>query len=272
MSINKEKYLTTGEFAQIAGVSKHTLFHYDKIGLFCPDIVLDNKYRYYSVYQLDLFFVISLLKDMKMPLEEIKNYLNNRSPQALAALLKEEEKVIEERFKELKRIKTWISQTHQLITEAIKTDTSQINTIYLKKQFLVTKALTARDEKSFAKSAGQLFAYVDKYHLKSPYGIGTIQKREHIFSGHLHDYQNIYLLFDHIPKGVHYKEKQEGTYLCAYFEGDFPQIGKAYKNIKKYIEENHLVLGSDFYEDVYLDSLAVQNPSHYLTRITALLS
>ena len=106
MSINKEKYLTTGEFAQIAGVSKHTLFHYDKIGLFCPDIVFDNKYRYYSVYQLDLFFVISLLKDMKMPLEEIKNYLNNRSPQALAALLKEEEKVIEERFKELKRIKT----------------------------------------------------------------------------------------------------------------------------------------------------------------------
>lgn len=272
MSINKEKYLTTGEFAQIAGVSKHTLFHYDKIGLFCPEIVLNNRYRYYSVYQLDLFFVISLLKDMKMPLEEIKKYLNNRSPQALASLLKEEEKVIEERYKELKRIKTWISQTRQLITDALEIDTSQIKTIYLKKQFLVPKVLSARDEKSFAQSVGQLFAYVDKHHLKSPYGIGTIQQREHIFSGHFNNYQNIYLLFDHIPKGVHYTKKPEGMYLCAYFEGDFPQIGSAYENIKSYIDENHLVLQSDFYEDVYLDSLAVQNPSHYLTRITALLS
>ena len=219
MSINKEKYLTTGEFAQIAGVSKHTLFHYDKIGLFCPEIVLENKYRYYSVYQLDLFFVISLLKDMNMPLEEIKQYLNNRSPQALAALLKEEEKVIEERYKELKRIKTWIFQTHQLITEALKIDTSSINTVYLKRQFLVTKALTATDEKSFAQSAGQLFASVEKYHLKSPYGIGTIQQREHVFSGRLNDYPYIYLLFDHIPKGVPYTKKPEGTYLCAYYKG-----------------------------------------------------
>ncbi len=30
---NRDAYLTTGEFAKLAEVSKHTLFHYDKIGL-----------------------------------------------------------------------------------------------------------------------------------------------------------------------------------------------------------------------------------------------
>ena len=37
---NRDAYLTTGEFAKLAGVSKHTLFHYDKIGLLSPEIKL----------------------------------------------------------------------------------------------------------------------------------------------------------------------------------------------------------------------------------------
>ena len=40
------------------GVTKNTLFHYDKIGLFSPDIVRENEYRYYSVYQMELFHTI----------------------------------------------------------------------------------------------------------------------------------------------------------------------------------------------------------------------
>ena len=30
------QYLTTGEFARLCGVSKHTLFHYDELGVFSP--------------------------------------------------------------------------------------------------------------------------------------------------------------------------------------------------------------------------------------------
>ena len=46
--MDKNNYVTTGEFAKLAGVSKDTLFHYEKIGLFKPEIVCKNEYRYYS--------------------------------------------------------------------------------------------------------------------------------------------------------------------------------------------------------------------------------
>ena len=36
MEKQSELYFTTGEFAKILGVKKHTLFHYDEIGLFSP--------------------------------------------------------------------------------------------------------------------------------------------------------------------------------------------------------------------------------------------
>ena len=38
MEKQSELYFTTGEFAKILGVKKHTLFHYDEIGLFSPAV------------------------------------------------------------------------------------------------------------------------------------------------------------------------------------------------------------------------------------------
>ena len=42
----RDTYMTTGEFAKLMKISKHTLFHYDDIGLFCPEILGENGYRY----------------------------------------------------------------------------------------------------------------------------------------------------------------------------------------------------------------------------------
>ena len=46
-------YMTTGEFAKMVGVTKDTLFHYDDINLFSPEIVGENGYRYYSINQAE---------------------------------------------------------------------------------------------------------------------------------------------------------------------------------------------------------------------------
>lgn len=42
--MDHNKYMTTGEFARRMGVTKNTLFHYDNIGLFLPEIVDTNDY------------------------------------------------------------------------------------------------------------------------------------------------------------------------------------------------------------------------------------
>ncbi|BAB07765.1 MerR family transcriptional regulator [Halalkalibacterium halodurans] len=90
MNMNPQIHLTTGQFAKLMGVSKDTLFHYDKIGIFSPEITADNGYRYYSVYQSDVFYVITTLKELDMPLKEIKTYLEKRSPEELVLLLEKE--------------------------------------------------------------------------------------------------------------------------------------------------------------------------------------
>ena len=81
--MNQERYIKTGEFAKLVGVTKHTLFYYDKIGLFSPEIKLENGYRFYSFDQLDVFDVIQTLRELEVSLEEIKGYMNQRSPKRL---------------------------------------------------------------------------------------------------------------------------------------------------------------------------------------------
>ena len=59
-----KKYFKTIEFAETCCVTKHTLFHYDNIGILKPEAVAKNGYRYYSINQF-----LTLLKEKKKDLE-----------------------------------------------------------------------------------------------------------------------------------------------------------------------------------------------------------
>ena len=88
MEKQSELYFTTGEFAKILGVKKHTLFHYDEISLFSPAVKdEENNYRYYFVWQMDTFEVIRALQKLGMPLSESREYMETRSPEHFLALV-----------------------------------------------------------------------------------------------------------------------------------------------------------------------------------------
>ena len=89
--MDKSQYLTTGELAKLMHVTKNTLFHYDKIGLFSPEIVLDNEYRYYSIHQIEVLEAIIMLKELGMSLKEIQTFLSDRTPEKLLELFEKEE-------------------------------------------------------------------------------------------------------------------------------------------------------------------------------------
>jgi len=91
--MSKEKNFTIGEFAHLFGISKQTLFYYEKSNIFTPKIIADNGYRYYTLEQYYIFEIIITLRKLGIPLKTIKHYVEHRNPLALEKLL--DEKILE---------------------------------------------------------------------------------------------------------------------------------------------------------------------------------
>ena len=174
--MNRERYLTTGEFAKIAGVKKHTLFHYDEIGLFRPKITQENGYRCYTFAQLDEFDMISMLRELDMPLREIGAYLQHRSPDTLAALLQEEDRLISAHLQRLRSMRRWVRQKAAVIERARIREIGAAGLRVMPAQYLLTTRLCDSEDFSiaaFAQAASTLRQREAQQQVKSPYGIGS---------------------------------------------------------------------------------------------------
>ena len=69
--------LRIGKVASLYDITVQTLRHYDKIGLFCPESVSEETgYRYYYVDQLHELEYILFLRQLGLPLSEIKSILD----------------------------------------------------------------------------------------------------------------------------------------------------------------------------------------------------
>ncbi|TQL02269.1 MerR family transcriptional regulator [Cellulomonas sp. SLBN-39] len=72
------------QVATISGVSARTLRHYDEIGLLAPQEVSANGYRWYGRSQLRVLQRILLLRDLDVPLPQIKAILAGEDDEAAA--------------------------------------------------------------------------------------------------------------------------------------------------------------------------------------------
>lgn len=68
--------LTVGEFSRVSHLSIKTLRHYHDVGLLAPaEVAPDTGYRYYSLDQVPTAQVIRRLRDLEMPLADVKAVL-----------------------------------------------------------------------------------------------------------------------------------------------------------------------------------------------------
>lgn len=71
-------YWTTGKLAEFAGLSIRTLRYYDQIGLFSPSAYTESGHRRYTNVDLQRLLQILVLKQMGLPLDEIKEVLTTK--------------------------------------------------------------------------------------------------------------------------------------------------------------------------------------------------
>ncbi|WP_139903791.1 MerR family transcriptional regulator, partial [Burkholderia pseudomallei] len=95
---------TVGELAKLNGMNKQTLIYYDNIDLFKPKVVDEsNGYRYYTSDQLEVLDSILVLRELGIPIKEIKDFLIKRDDNKALILLKEQKIKLQSQLKNLKK-------------------------------------------------------------------------------------------------------------------------------------------------------------------------
>ncbi|MCH1982545.1 MerR family transcriptional regulator [Ruminococcus sp. OA3] len=266
--MKSNRFLTAGEFAKITGTTKHTLFHYDKIGLLPPDHRTDNGYRYYSPEQLETFDVICTLRELDMPLAEIRQYLQHKSPELFMKLLEQEEELISRKMKQLKQTRALLRKKSVQLASYLERRPEDPELLEFPEQYYISSYSKLTDSTMMASAIGSLYEHCASMDDKSPYSVGYLQYQSVLSQGTYTDYHTIYLLFDNPPKRLRHTVKPAGTYLCVWHTGYWDLIGNSYQKLFAFADARGLKLEGHFFEDAILDGLTVSEEELYVTRIS----
>lgn len=260
-----DTYMTTGDFAKLMKVSKHTLFHYDEIGLFSPEIVGENGYRYYSVYQMETLDTILILKKFGMSLKEIKSFMEKRSGEHFLEVFEEKQRSIDQEIKRLQTMKQWMIQRKEKIHYMQKCDFSKISMIkHPERYYIYEKIKDAASEKEFVFKINKMINKLEDGH---DYDIAYIQNKQTIEKGIYDDYRNVVLLL-HERVLEDTKTIPEGRYLTVYHKGHWNTIGEAYKRLLRYIEDHQIETEGDYLEYYIVDNFIEEKLEDYVTEIS----
>ncbi|MBQ6401316.1 MAG: MerR family transcriptional regulator [Firmicutes bacterium] len=104
--MQNKRYFKIGEIGELFGLNIRTLRYYDEIGLLKPDHTdPDSGYRYYSTSQFEPLNTIRYLRELDVPLEDIRRFLGSRDVDAMKEMLGEQIRDIEERQRSLEGIR-----------------------------------------------------------------------------------------------------------------------------------------------------------------------
>lgn len=125
------------EFAETCNVHRQTLIYYDKIGLVKPKFIdEENGYRYYGYDQIDLMYVIKVLSDTGMSLHEIGEYIEDRHPQRLLAMLEHQLVKIKEQENYFSRLRESVTARIEQIKECENVELDKVETVHHDKRHL----------------------------------------------------------------------------------------------------------------------------------------
>ena len=287
MKKNKE-YLTTGEFAKLFGVKKQTMFHYDDMGIFRPEITDENGYRYYSYNQLEAFSIILMLRETGLSITDIRSQIDSHSPEELVELLRSKSAQIEEMIEHLRWSKEYIERKIKTTEEGISLKQAdgnpavkEIVTLDLPDEIMVmTDYGGLKDERTANEAIGDHFRYLRSLGLMSCYPDGATIPRDSVRKtdqGVEYLYDHFYTVLTDTEAGIISNsglKKEEtvmdygGQFLAIYDDEGYRNVGECLTKLLSYAEENGLELGDKFYEDVIWDDLSAKGYTNYLVRFS----
>lgn len=248
-------YFSIGEMSKLSNISIQTLRHYDKIGLLRPTYTNEKTgYRYYSIKHFIAIDLIKQCKAMGLSLDEIKELIGNyTSLESVISILSKQEKVIDEKIRELSNIKNNISYLENRIKDSLDKGFNKVFIKYNKERNYIKYNYGSRFTDEFEMNLRKALLDMEKKYSSFISELAFVTSYSQVKNGEELKYDSLLL---NIIKDTPHNEKNvvtlpEGHYLTLYFDDSYEENRKYFNIIMDYIEEHNIEVQGDFYE-VYI--------------------
>ncbi|MCL2425228.1 MAG: MerR family transcriptional regulator [Oscillospiraceae bacterium] len=253
------------EFAEFSRTTRDTLRHYDKIGLLSPAIRGENKYRYYNNAQLSVVNVIRTLQESGMTLDEIKKFIDTRTPELTDEVFSRQVKKIDEIIEEWINAKKLLQTLRKTIRSAKDVDENKVSI-----EFVPAEAIILGDINDYSRNRNVIDAllsfykktreeYPDlslNYSVWGKYSEKRIKQADWVWPDRFYFYN---------PEG--HDRKPAAMYAIGYKRGGYGQSDDLYKRIIEYIDKNGFEICGDAYEEYPLNEVCMTDDKNYLMRV-----
>ncbi len=284
----KDKMLTIGQFAAMHGINKKTLMWYDEIGLFPPACINpENGYRCYTYHQSPILETILLLRELDVSIDEIKDFMSNRSAGSLKSLLEEKIGDLEHRITHLQAVKKTLCKYHQNMSTLLTMDLSKITITEKEAQCLIT--VDIHKDTSFEEAVEMVTAETKKYQLGRLHdaNYGSMISVDSLYNDNFDNYTKIFIEIPfltaqpgfplaeqykfptarlHLPahNGLHIMPG--GRYLRAFHKGDWGKLPQRYQEILDYAGSQGFTLYGFSYE-MGINETVIDRMEDYIVQI-----
>ncbi len=253
------------DFSKLCEISRQTLIYYDRIGLFHPYYINEKGYRFYILEQYNLLYLIKNLKEHGTPLEEIKEYINNRNSKELLTLLEKNKKKIENQIKDLESISKSISYGMERLKQGeenrVGKNIPRIEIV--EKDYIHVSKISVEKSGDIIRGINELNGVAERLQTKLLYVHGLVE-RENLKK---HDFKITYFYISGDKKDRNVIEKPAGKYAVIYHQGSYDDLYKSYEKLLSFIKENNYEIKGNSYEENFLD-FKTENVNNFLVKVS----
>jgi len=264
MAIQKDDLLSIKKFSQLTGIKQSTLRYYDDLGLFTPAARGENGYRYYSPVQIITINSIALLHQLDMPIRQISEIQNNRSPETLLEVLNAKEATLEAEYINIERSYSVVKTLKRLIQQGLAADENIIETVYLDDMQIVIGPINDfKKSPYFYDAFTHLCSVAKQYRIDLRLPVGGYFTD---FNAWCEEPGRPAHFFSVDPKGL--DKREAGKYLVAYQRAYYGETGDLTDRVKNYLDDNDRMTIGPLYTIFVHDELSIDDPENYLMQVT----
>ncbi len=261
-------YLTSGELAELLGVSKQTVFYYDKIGLLCPQQRAGNHYRYYSLQQAAELRLILTFRELGLSIEEIRAYLHVRTPEAYLQVLGEQQKRLQQEIERLSQMVDKLAGTRHQLGQAMSRKEPEIRLREMQEEKLLSLPCREQNKREY------IYSLLKLYRMSRAAGEGFTQEIYCILPQEklqAKDFEHVYGYA--MPWEGQMAETEQlllrpaGTYAVLYHRGTYGTLSPAYQAMAEWIEERGYEICGHAYEKSLFNTLTGEEHGLYINEI-----